>query len=155
MLTLLALSLAVQETEPTDTDWGIRLVGRPDYVDPALTPVPAAFSLTSVADLGAQYGVVTSLKRSPEHNRRVGGARNSHHLRGRAIDIARRPGVSHAQIDAAYRRAGYRLIESLDEGDHSHFAFGDAIVKKPGVQIVGGNKPTEWRIITMPAASSR
>ena len=27
---------------------------------------------------------------------------------------------------AAYRAAGYHLIESLDEGDHSHFAFGSA-----------------------------
>ena len=44
-------------------------------------------------------------------------------MSGRAIDIARRPGVSHWQIAAAFRNAGYRLIESLDEGDHSHFAF--------------------------------
>ncbi|CAA9515887.1 MAG: hypothetical protein AVDCRST_MAG91-1880, partial [uncultured Sphingomonadaceae bacterium] len=49
---------------------------------------------------------------------------NSYHLRGRAIDIARRPGVRHADLEAAYRKAGYSLIESLDEGDHSHFAFG-------------------------------
>jgi hypothetical protein len=27
------------------------------------------------------------------------------------------------QIKAAYENAGYKLIESLDEGDHSHFAF--------------------------------
>ena len=45
-------------------------------------------------------------------------------LSGRAIDIARRPGVRHADIAAALRAAGYVLIESLDEGDHSHFAFG-------------------------------
>jgi hypothetical protein len=74
--------------------------------------------------MGAKWGVVTSVHRSPERNRAVGGAPNSWHLQGRAIDIARRPGVSHAEIDAAFRRAGYVLIESLDEGDHSHFAFG-------------------------------
>ena len=67
---------------------------------------------------------MTSTIRSVAHNRAVGGVRNSWHLSGRAIDIARRPGVTHAQIAAAFRNAGYYLIESLDEGDHSHFAFG-------------------------------
>jgi hypothetical protein len=61
--------------------------------------------------------------RSPAHNRAVGGAPNSFHLSGRAIDIARRPGVRHAQVDAAFRKAGFVLLESLDEGDHSHLAF--------------------------------
>ena len=153
MLLTTLMMLAAEPADKKETDWGIRLVGRPEYVDPSLQPVPAAFSLSGVAELGASYGRVTSLKRSPEHNRRVGGARNSYHLSGRAIDIARRPGVTHRQIDAAYRAAGYRLIESLDEGDHSHFAFGDAVVTRPAVQIVGGDKPTEWRIITPPTAS--
>jgi hypothetical protein len=80
--------------------------------------------ISSAVDLGGKWGVVTSVRRSPERNRAVGGAENSFHLFGRAIDIARRPGVRHAEIDAAYRKAGYVLIESLDEGDHSHFAFG-------------------------------
>jgi hypothetical protein len=53
----------------------------------------------------------------------VGGAAHSYHLVGRAIDIVRAPGVRHADIENALREAGYRLIESLDEGDHSHFAF--------------------------------
>ena len=80
--------------------------------------------LSSAASIGAEWGIVTSLLRSPAHNRAVGGAPNSFHLYGRAIDIARRPGVRHAEIEAAYRQAGYQLVESLDEGDHSHFAFG-------------------------------
>ena len=74
--------------------------------------------------------------------------RNSYHLVGRAIDIARAPGVSHAVIDAAYRRAGYHIIESLDEGDHSHFAFGTG----PGVRWkavpAGPTEVTNWRIVT-------
>lgn len=74
--------------------------------------------------IAAKWGAITSVHRSPEHNRAVGGAPNSLHLQGRAIDIARRPGVRHAQIEDAFRRAGYVLLESLDEGDHSHFAFG-------------------------------
>jgi hypothetical protein len=78
----------------------------------------------SAARLAAAFGTVTSTYRSVEHNRLVGGVPNSYHLSGRAIDIARRPGITHRQIAAALQRAGYRLVESLDEGDHSHFAFG-------------------------------
>lgn len=76
------------------------------------------------ARVGAQWGVVTSTYRSPARNRAVGGVANSYHLSGRAIDIARFSGVSHAQLERAFVQSGYRLIESLDEGDHSHFAFG-------------------------------
>jgi len=65
--------------------------------------------------LGSHWGQVTSTYRSVEHNRRVGGVPNSYHLSGRAIDIARRAGVSHSQIAAAYRNPGYALAESLDE----------------------------------------
>jgi hypothetical protein len=74
--------------------------------------------------ISTAFGVITSTWRSVAHNRAVGGVPNSYHLQGRAIDIARKPGVTHRQIDAALRAAGYNLIESLDEGDHSHFAFG-------------------------------
>jgi hypothetical protein len=101
--------------------------GTPDLAGRAETPGRAkapAPSMPTAVQLGAKWGVVTSVHRTPERNRLVGGAPNSFHLRGRAIDIARRPGVHHGEIDAAFRRAGYVLLESLDEGDHSHFAFG-------------------------------
>jgi hypothetical protein len=97
---------------------------------------------------------VTSTLRTPAHNRRVGGVPNSFHLRGRAIDIARRPGVTHAQIAAAFRNAGYRLIESLDEGDHSHFAF----AWDGGAQIAAGPKErelTKWGVVTVSSALLR
>ena len=81
-------------------------------------------AIAPAVNMAAKWGIVTSVKRSPERNRAVGGAPNSFHLSGRAIDIARRPGVRHADLEAAYRKAGFILIESLDEGDHSHFAFG-------------------------------
>jgi hypothetical protein len=85
--------------------------------------VPVAGDAGSAARLAAVFGTVTSIHRTVERNRLVGGVPNSFHLSGRAIDVARRPGVTHDQIAAALRRAGYNLVESLDEGDHSHFAF--------------------------------
>ena len=77
--------------------------------------------------IAAAYGVITSAYRSVAHNRDVGGVPDSYHLSGRAIDVARRPGVTHAQIALALKTAGYVLIESLDEHDHSHFAFAPAL----------------------------
>lgn len=86
-------------------------------------PGPAAADVSGAASVAAGYGVITSTYRSATHNRAVGGVANSYHLSGRAIDVARKRGVSHSQIAAALQRAGYVMVESLDEGDHSHFAF--------------------------------
>lgn len=155
-----------------DTNWGIREVGKsgPSAKAAISEPLPAGtwameqpsggrqIDLSSVKQIGAKWGQVTSTYRSPEHNRAVGGVPNSYHLRGRAIDIARRPGVSHYQIAAAYRAAGYSLAESLDEGDHSHFAFGPpkhhrAIPQPQMVSVQSGEK-TEWRIVYAPPSSA-
>jgi hypothetical protein len=84
--------------------------------------------LASPLRIASAFGAVTSTYRSVEHNRAVGGVPNSYHLQGRALDIARRSGVTHAQVEVAFRAAGLNLIESLDEGDHSHFAFAPAAV---------------------------
>ena len=113
--------------------------------------------LRAVASLGSEWGRVTSTIRSVEHNRAVGGVRNSWHLSGRAIDIVRRAGVTHAQIAAAFRNAGYYLIESLDEGDHSHFAFGGGgaryVAQARPVQHVVASAATQWRIVTVANAA--
>jgi hypothetical protein len=87
----------------------------------------AGMSAATAVRVAAGYGVITSGWRSVAHNRAVGGVPNSYHLHGAAIDVARKPGVSHRQIAAALRSAGLILIESLDEGDHSHFAFGPVL----------------------------
>jgi hypothetical protein len=113
-------------------------------------------SLMSAAQIGAQWGRVTSTFRSVEHNRAVGGVPNSYHLRGRAIDIARRPGVTHSMIAAAFRNAGYQLVESLDEGDHSHFAFSFGGWSSP---VYASRKPdqsgTNWGVVTVAASLLR
>ena len=153
-----------------DTDWGIRELGKPvrsETSDSRNDPPPAgtwamdqpaggrAFDMGDVRQIGGRWGQVTSTYRSAEHNRRVGGVANSYHLRGRAIDIARRPGVSHGQIAAAYRAAGFSLAESLDEGDHSHFAFGPPKHRGPQPQMVAvqAGEKTEWRIVYAPPSS--
>jgi len=155
-----------------DTNWGIREVGKPipSTKTASSEPLPAGtwameqpsggrpVDLGTVKQIGARWGQVTSTYRSPEHNRAVGGVSNSYHLRGRAIDIARRPGVSHYQIAAAYRAAGYSLAESLDEGDHSHFAFGPPKHRHIGPQAqmvsVQSGEKTEWRIVFAPPSSA-
>ena len=112
--------------------------------------------LRAAASIGASWGRVTSTYRSPQHNRRVGGVRNSWHMHGRAIDIARKPGVSHSQIAAAFRNAGYRLIESLDEGDHSHFAFafgGSGPSRTASMPSKG--ELTQWGVVTVSSALLR
>ena len=127
----------------------------PETGSPVLDPSlrSSRIDLNSVARIGSEWGRVTSMRRSREHNRSVGGVPNSYHLTGQAVDIARRPGVSHRQIVAAFRNAGYSLIEALDEGDHTHLAFGRPHHSGPRPQMVtaevGGQ--TQWRIIYAPS----
>lgn len=54
--------------------------------------------------------VITSAYRDPEHNRRVGGASNSAHLRGTAVDIRVHDGRSRYLILAAAIQVGFHRI---------------------------------------------
>lgn len=100
---------------------------------PKLSPV----DIKAATSLGGQFGTVTSTVRTAEHNRKVGGVPNSWHTKGRAIDIARKPGVSHAQVVEGYKRAGWHILEQLDEGDHSHIAFSSSPPSGgPGIKTV-------------------
>lgn len=94
-------------------------------------------NVTSAVAVASNFGAVTSIYRSVEHNRAVGGVANSYHLLGRAIDVARKRGVTHGMIAAALQRAGYVMVESLDEGDHSHFAFANTSIapRQPEVTV--------------------
>ena len=70
---------------------------------------------------------ITSGRRSPEHNRAVGGAANSFHLRGQAYDLTPPPGQSMADLERTLRASGLPFAELLNEGDHVHVAWnGDA-----------------------------
>jgi zinc D-Ala-D-Ala carboxypeptidase len=104
--------------------WMLMAVSAPAAADPV-------GSSAGAARVAAVFGTITSTFRSVAHNRAVGGVPNSYHLLGRAIDIVRRRGITHHQIEAALRSAGYSLIESLDEGDHSHFAFAPSVTAIP------------------------
>jgi hypothetical protein len=166
-----AFILAGSASVAQPTDFGIRQVGGPKVLTPivqegtaahspstTVRPAGVPASMLNAARIGSQLGRVTSMRRSPEHNRRVGGVRNSYHLSGRAIDIARRAGVSHGQIAAALRSAGYQLIESLDEGDHSHFAFnfgaGQRLQSAVAVAARSG-EVTTWHMVYAPSGASR
>lgn len=158
--------LVALASSPVTTDFGVRTVGPlPLEAAPlrkAVAPAgTSAFSLTRAATIGARMGRVTSMRRSPAHNRRVGGAANSWHLHGRAIDIARRPGVSHATIEAELRRAGFYLLESLDEGDHSHFAFSNGPVSRGRSRPMGEQiaelrgEASYFRFVSAPPSPAR
>ena len=92
-----------------------------------LVAQPAAAAIHTEVSTGVRvasaYGVVTSTFRSAQHNEAVGGVPNSFHLQGRALDVARHKGVTHQMVTVALRSAGLTLVEAIDEGDHSHFAF--------------------------------
>lgn len=152
----LSASLSAQSAQ---TDFGVRIVGVPEAparaTEAAVNDLMSGkLTLSSAATLGSHWGRVTSTYRSPEHNREVGGVANSYHLLGRAIDIARGPGVNHAMIRAAYQRAGYRLVESLDEGDHSHFAFSFGPPRVPSFRPAEKTEVTEWKIVYAPAGGN-
>ena len=154
----LAGLLATAGPARAQTDFGIRVVGAVSSVSRAgaigsRSMLAPAAGLHGAAQVGGRFGRITSMLRSAAHNRAVGGVAHSFHLRGRAIDIARRPGVSHAQIAAALRGAGYNLVESLDEGDHSHFAFGFG--GSAPVTTAAIHEVTRWGIILAPRTSLR
>lgn len=160
---LMASSAAVAET----TDFGVRTVPGSEAAGPVklATAMPvaqtasgmSATSLATAVAVASRLGRVTSTRRSVAHNRRVGGVRNSFHISGRAIDVVPRAGVRHADVEAALRNAGFHLIESLNEGDHSHFAFGSRPTYAPLRQAAQqkSGEVTDWGMVSAPRMASR
>lgn len=75
-------------------------------------------------DLGVPM-LVTSAYRSPEHNKRVGGAKNSMHLRGIAFDI-RMENQNPTAFEAAARRAGFTGFGYYPKSGFMHIDTGPA-----------------------------
>jgi hypothetical protein len=94
---------------------GIKLApieGVADSTQQAPAQAPQLF-----AALGQKYGIQpTSVTRTPERNRQVGGVANSYHLTGQAADFVV-PQQMKAQFIQDARQNGY---EAIDEGDHIH-----------------------------------
>jgi hypothetical protein len=153
------------------TDFGVRLVRQSSREVRLVTPTPlptagapialtsggarSSSSLSGAVALLSRMGRVTSTYRSAQHNRLVGGVRNSHHLVGRAIDVVPQRGIRHGDIEIALLKAGYRLRESLNEGDHSHFAFdfGTSVPRATAARVAA--EPTaasSWKIVYAPGA---
>lgn len=63
---------------------------------------------------------ITSGRRSPQDNARVGGSRTSFHLQDRALDLVPPQGMTMAQLADQARRSGFR---ALNEGDHIHISW--------------------------------
>lgn len=93
---------------------------------------------------GARF---TSGLRTTDQNRSAGGAPNSFHLRGQAVDIAPPAGVSLQDFRRQLESQGVAVKELLDEGDHWHIAWeggsaapnigrGEPVRRGDGVRVV-------------------
>jgi hypothetical protein len=50
------------------------------------------------------------------------------------------------QLESVLRNAGFRMVESLDEGDHSHFAFSLAPVAPAQAVTTASSKAEKPRL---------
>ena len=91
-LCILAAMSSPALATPAHRAAGMRAVAGGAGASSMFDHVPAA-----AERIAAGFGVVTSTFRTVAHNHAVGGVPDSFHLLGRAIDVARRPGVTHAQ----------------------------------------------------------
>jgi hypothetical protein len=101
---------------------------------PGGAAAPVEQVIQSLVSSGAK---ITSGRRSPERNAAVGGAKNSYHLRGQAVDLVPAPGQTMAQLEADIRASGAEFAEIINEGDHVHVAWAEPY----DVAQAGGQTP--------------
>jgi len=85
---------------------------------------------------------ITSTKRSKAHNAEVGGAANSWHLTGQAMDIVPPKGTTLEAFRAELKARGLPITELLDEGDHFHWAWGNKAAGEPSASPQRGDIAT-------------
>ena len=85
-------------------------------------------AMDRLQDLRTRLGrpmLLTSAYRSPEHNRNVGGARNSYHLQGVAFDV-RMENQNPSEFEAAAREAGFTGFGYYPASGFMHIDTGPA-----------------------------
>ncbi len=107
--------------------------------------VITAYEQLNADSIAAGYGPLDILSgyRSPEHNARVGGAKHSQHLHGRAIDFAGAKSWSPEKRAFVIQRA--RELGATGLGDYSSGAM--QLDWRPGGRAWWGGGPTQkmWR----------
>lgn len=83
-------------------------------------------ALDKLQQLRAKLGVpllITSAYRSPEHNKKVGGAQNSYHMKGCAFDI-RMENQDPIAFELAAREVGFRGVGYYPKQNFMHIDLG-------------------------------
>lgn len=116
------------------------------------TPYPAEWRETRAVEVATEFEVIRaqvgralrigSAYRTPKHNRKVGGARNSQHVQGRALDIYPPTGMSVAELHLLCRRRAV-LPESNIRGLGLYPTFVH-IDTRPGDNLVAWEGKRAW-----------
>ncbi len=97
-----------------------------------LPPLVAVFEAIR-AECGCLPIMVNSAFRTPEHNRRIGGARHSQHVQGRALDLSPPSGWTVDRFYELIREYAWRLPDLKGIGRYGTFVHVDV---RPTARLV-------------------
>lgn len=107
------------------TSGGVQLSTAGMKLPSALAGVNPSLQALGV-QLAAGGATITSGRRDAQHNKDVGGVRNSNHIPGNAIDVVPPKGMTTAQLhDLLLATPGVHFSELIDEKNHVHIAMKD------------------------------